>query len=113
MPVIKSAQKKLRKDKIRTLRNDSVRDMLHDAIKKAKKQPLASNVVAATKLADKAAKRNIIHKNKAARIKSVLSKLGKLPDSKPESKASAKVTAKVKTAKKSVSSKSTKTSKKK
>src|SRR5258706_10116990 len=112
MPVIKSAQKKLRKDKIRTLRNDSVRDMLHDAIKKAKKQPLASNVVAETKLADKAAKRNIIHKNKAARIKSVLSKLGKLPASKPESKGSEKVTTKAKSPKK-VSSKSAKTSKKK
>lgn len=75
MPVTKSAIKKLRKDKKRGLRNNNVRQALKDLIKKAKKNPskaIISKTFAAT---DKAAKHNLIPKNKAARIKSSLSKL--------------------------------------
>ncbi len=75
MPVIKSAKKKLRQDKKRTAQNKKVKDTLKDVIKKAKKSPSEKTVKEAVKIIDKAAKQNIIHKNKAARIKSALSKL--------------------------------------
>ena len=53
MPIIKSAKKKLKQDK-------------------AKKEPKANNLKKAYSLLDKAAKRKIIHKNKASRLKSQL-----------------------------------------
>lgn len=82
MPVIKSAQKKLRKDKKRTKRNKDFSEHLKTALKKAKKFPTEKNIKDAIVLADKAVKNNIIHKNKAARVKSGLSKLIKKPSQK-------------------------------
>ncbi len=75
MPIIKSAKKKLRKDKKRTAQNEGIKNTLRDTIKKARKSPTDKTVKAAVSLADKAAKRHILHKNKAAHIKAVLSKL--------------------------------------
>jgi len=75
MPVIKSAQKKLRKDKKRTETNKKLKNNFKTAIKKALKSPTQKTVTEAVRLADKAAQKNIIHKNKAARIKSKLTKL--------------------------------------
>lgn len=75
MPVIKSAKKKLRQDKKRQVVNKGIRNLLKSLIKKAKLAPSAATIQAATKVADKAAKKNVIHDNKAARIKSRLSKL--------------------------------------
>lgn len=75
MPVIKSAKKKLRKDKNRTLRNNKIRALLDAVLKTARKSPSDKLVTQATKITDKAAKNHIIHKNKAARIKASLSKL--------------------------------------
>lgn len=75
MPVIKSAKKKLRQDKKRTLRNKSLKNLFRKMLKEAKKTPSEKNIKKAVSAVDKAAKKNIIHKNKAARIKSSLSKL--------------------------------------
>ncbi|MDO8620959.1 MAG: 30S ribosomal protein S20 [Candidatus Levybacteria bacterium] len=75
MPVTKSAKKKLRQDKKRTLENRKAKNLLRDAIKKGRKNPSEKNIIQATKLIDKAVKKYIIHKNKAARLKSSLSKL--------------------------------------
>lgn len=75
MPVIKSAKKKLRKDKKRRLMNKRFENLLEKTLKKALKRPTLENVREAIKIADKAASKNIIHKNKAARLKSRLSKL--------------------------------------
>jgi len=75
MPVTKSAQKKLRKDRKRTKENKKLKNNFKSALKKALKTPTQKTVIQAIKLADKAAKKNIIHKNKASRIKSKLSKL--------------------------------------
>lgn len=75
MPVIKSAKKKLRQDKKRTTQNQKVRKLLSDLVKKAKKNPSQKSVKEAVVIADKAVKHHLIHKNKAARIKSALSKL--------------------------------------
>jgi small subunit ribosomal protein S20 len=75
MPVTKSAKKKLRKDKKREKGNDKLRRLLKKALKKAKKNPLEKTVKEAVKTVDKASQKNIIHKNKAARIKKGLAKL--------------------------------------
>jgi small subunit ribosomal protein S20 len=77
MPVIKSAKKKLRQDIKREKINDILRKTLKTAIKEAQKGKTAEEVKKAVILTDKAVKKNLIHKNKAARIKSSLSKLAK------------------------------------
>jgi small subunit ribosomal protein S20 len=77
VPVIKSASKKLRKDKKREAANEKVRKALKAVFKKALKSPTLPNINAAFKIIDKASKNRIVHKNKAARFKSKLSKLVK------------------------------------
>lgn len=77
MPIIKSAKKKLRKDKKRTTHNLSYEKAYREAIQLAKKG--GSNITKLVNQAfskiDKAAKRKVIHKNKASRLKSIVSKL--------------------------------------
>lgn len=75
MPVIKSAKKKLRKDRKREIVNKNLKNLFKKSIKLAEKNPSEANVKKAVKIIDKTAKKNIIHKNKAARIKSKLAKL--------------------------------------
>lgn len=75
MPLIKSAKKKLRQDKKRTKRNKSTKDFLKEVLKNARKDPTTESLRLAVKITDKSVKKNLIHKNKAARIKSALSKL--------------------------------------
>ena len=75
MPVIKSAKKKLRKDKKRTLKNRQTEENVKKLIKAAKKQKSVKAIQSAIQATDKAAKIHIFHKNKAARIKSTLSQL--------------------------------------
>lgn len=74
MPVIKSAKKKLKQDKLRTLRNKKIKEAYKKAVKKVATAPTAANVIQAVSLVDKAVKANIIHKNKGGRLKSKLSK---------------------------------------
>ena len=74
MPIIKSAIKKVRKDKLRTLRNQKRGAALKSLIKKAKSANSPKNLQAAFSALDKAAKVKLIHPNKAARLKSRLSK---------------------------------------
>lgn len=89
MPVIKSAKKKLRKDRKREIVNKNLKNLLKKNIKLAEKNPSEANIRKAVKIIDKTAKKNIIHKNKAARIKSKLAKLlaGKKPIAKVPQKA--------------------------
>ncbi len=75
MPIIKSAKKKLRKDKKRTAQNQERKSKLKEIIKKATKNPGEKIIREAVSIVDKAIKRNILHKNKASRIKSRLAKL--------------------------------------
>lgn len=79
MPNIKSAKKKARQDKKRTVRNQSyiasIKNAIKSLIKADKKDEKGLKKTYA--LIDKAAKRKIIHKNKASRLKSRVSKLGK------------------------------------
>lgn len=76
MPVIKSAKKKLRKDKKLEKANKLFESRLAKALKDAKKSKTTEKIRLAVRLTDMAAKKRILHKNKAARIKSSLSKLG-------------------------------------
>lgn len=75
MPVIKSAKKKLRKDIRREKANLKVSSAMKKVLKESRKSPTVKKLSEATKAIDKAAKKNIIHENKAARLKSRLYKL--------------------------------------
>lgn len=75
MPIIKSAAKKQRADRLKEKRNNLLRNLLKRTLKTAKKTPTMVNISKATKILDKMAKKNLIHANKAARLKSSLSKL--------------------------------------
>lgn len=79
MPVIKSAKKKLRQDIKREKVNNLLRKKYKDSLKAANKLKTGDSVKSAVKLVDKAVGKGLIHKNKAARIKSSLSKLAKMP----------------------------------
>ncbi len=87
MPIIKSAIKKVRKDKVRTARNQKRELALKSLIKKVRKDKKAENLQAVFSALDKAAKVHLIHPNKAARLKSRLSKgVTGSPVSKPTAK---------------------------
>ncbi len=86
MPVTKTAKRALRVSKRKEAINKAFISRLEIAIKQAKRKPTIKNVKEAVSLADKAAKKNIFHKNKAARIKSKLSKLVKLAPKKTAKK---------------------------
>lgn len=75
MPITTSAKKALRKDRRRTIINKRFKRRLTDAVKKVRKQPMDKTYSLASSILDKAAGRGIIHKNKAARLKSRLAKL--------------------------------------
>lgn len=74
MPVLKHAKKKLRQDVRREKENKKVKDTFKRLLKKAKAAPTSEAVRLAVQAVDKAAKEHVIHKNKAARLKSSLSK---------------------------------------
>lgn len=75
MPLLHNAKKKLRQDKKRTIHNKKIKDALKELLKtaKAKKTPEAVNK--AFSGIDKALKHHLVHRNKAARTKSSLSKI--------------------------------------
>lgn len=75
MPVIKSAKKKLRQDKKRQARNKVQKDFLKKVVKEFKKSPSEKGLTAVFKAADKSVKNHLIHQNKAARLKSTLTKV--------------------------------------
>ena len=75
MPIIRSAIKKVRKDKVRTLRNKKRETALRNLIKKARSDKSDKALSVVFSALDKAVKVNLIHRNKSARLKSRLSKL--------------------------------------
>ncbi len=77
MPVTKTAKRALRSSKRKTIINKRIIAQLEIAIRKAEKTKTGKAVREAISLADKSAKTNVIHRNKAARIKSRLSSLEK------------------------------------
>jgi ribosomal protein S20 len=85
MPVTKTAKRALRGSSKKAKINSLIIANLEVALRKARKNASKENILKAVSLADKAAKKHSIHKNKAARIKSVLAKLA--PKTKTVSKA--------------------------
>lgn len=75
MPLLKNAKKKLKQDKARTEANRSFKNLFRDLVKKAKASGTPDAISVAFQSIDKAAKKHLIHPNKAARIKSSLSKV--------------------------------------
>lgn len=75
MPVTKTAKRALRSSKRKEARNKLITTRLNIAIRLAKKEKTKKRILEAVSLADRAAQKRVIHKNKAARIKSTLSKL--------------------------------------
>lgn len=84
MPVTKTAKRALRSSKRKEEVNKLIRTNLDIAVRQAKRDKTKKKIITAISLTDRAAKKKIIHRNKAARIKSTLSKL--LPKSKKSSK---------------------------
>lgn len=75
MPVTKTAKRALRVSQRKAKVNQTILKKMEIAIRLAKKTLKEVDITKAISLADKAAKKKFIHKNKAARIKSTLSKL--------------------------------------
>lgn len=100
MPVTKTAKRALRGSKRKAVNNKLVLSRLEIAIRMAKKSKKEKDVLSAISLADRSAKNHVIHKNKAARIKSTLSKLLPKTASKTATKKTSKKTKGVKSSKK-------------
>ncbi|MDH7476418.1 MAG: 30S ribosomal protein S20 [Microgenomates group bacterium] len=75
MPIIKSAKKKLRQDKKRIKENLIYKEEYKKAIKKMYQKKEKEFLKKVFSKIDKAAKKGVIHKNKANRLKSRISKL--------------------------------------
>ena len=88
MPIIKSAKKKLKQDKHRTAINKSIRTRAKKAIISFRKNPNPDRLKLVYRLIDRAAKKQVFKKNKAARIKSRLAKF--LQKNKPKQENSSK-----------------------
>ena len=84
MPVTKTAKRALKSSKRKEVVNKAFRTRLEIAQRLAAKKPTAKHVKDAVSLIDRAVKKNLIHKNKAARIKSKLSKLVRSPKKAPK-----------------------------
>ena len=83
MPNVKSAEKRMRTNKIREERNKAARSRLRTAIKKARQAEGEGTDAAlkqATSLLDRAARKRLIHPNKAARLKSRLARASNAPE---------------------------------
>jgi small subunit ribosomal protein S20 len=103
MPLIKSAKKAIKTTKRQTEENRLARAKIKDALKGARiaitagDKDVAEKISKAYRELDIAAKKKVIHKNKASRLKSRLAK--KLATTKPTEVKPAKKATKKKTAK--------------
>ena len=75
MPILKSAIKKLRQSVKKRGWNVAQKVALKKLLDSFKKKPTPTAYSKLVSALDKAAKKNLIHKNKAARLKSRLSKI--------------------------------------
>ena len=74
MPVTPGAIRKLRADKSKARINGVVKRAFKEAVSKMRKHPTVKNLVEVYKRLDRAAKLKVIHRNKADRLKSRLSR---------------------------------------
>jgi small subunit ribosomal protein S20 len=80
VPRTRSAKKHMRQTKARTVVNRAQRSALRSAVKKARTatgEARKAALLEAEALLDRAGRKNLIHRNTAARTKSRLSKLAK------------------------------------
>lgn len=75
MPILKNAKKALRVSDRKAELNNIVRSKMRTLVKKAQGKPSVETLSPAFSSIDKAVKKHLIHANKAARMKSQLSKL--------------------------------------
>ncbi len=75
MPVTKSAKKALKQEKRRATENQKIRNAYKKAIRFFKENVSSKALATAYTKIDQAAKKQVIHKNKASRLKSQLAKL--------------------------------------
>lgn len=78
MPIIKSAKKRVRTARKATIRNKNTKRSLKLALKAFSSKSTDKNHKSAQSAIDKALKKHVIHKNKAARLKARASKKAKL-----------------------------------
>lgn len=74
MPVTKTAKRALRSSKRKAVVNNLIRNKLEIAIRVARRGKKKADIKKAISLIDRAAKKKLIHKNRASRLKSSLSK---------------------------------------
>lgn len=108
MPILANAKKALRVSKRRAASNNKLRSQVKTTLDKVKKLKTGLSVSEAFSTIDKAVKQNLMHKNKAARLKSQMARLTKgvqavaekvSKQSASETKAASKAAPKTKTAK--------------
>jgi small subunit ribosomal protein S20 len=86
MPITLSAKKALRRDGRRAIVNRRLREQLKTALKQARKNPTEKILSQTNSILDQAARKRIIHPNKAARLKSRLLSLAKKTKTKTKTK---------------------------
>lgn len=93
MPITANAKKALRQQKARTVRNRVARSQVRTMVKNAIKQPEPTVLSQLFSVVDRAVKKHLLHKNKAARIKAQVVKATatKTEDTQVESKPVRKV----------------------
>lgn len=77
MPILKSAKKALRASARKAVHNQAVRSRVKSALDAVRKNPVMETLTEAYSALDVAVKKNLIHANKAARVKSQVAKLVK------------------------------------
>lgn len=83
MPIIKSAKKRVKVAKKAAVRNSKTKRSLRSALKAFVRKPSAAGHSAAQSNVDKAVKKGVLHKNKAARLKKQASVKAKAAGVKP------------------------------
>ncbi len=105
MPIIASAKKRVRTARKATVRNSKTKRSLKGALKVFDKSPSGKSISDAQSQIDRAAKKGVIHKNKAARLKSQAAKKAKAAGVKSTKSIKKAAPAKKATAKKSTAKK--------
>ena len=107
MPIIKSAKKRVKTARKAAVSNSKTRRTLKSALKIFTKSPSSKSHSSAQSSLDKAVKKGVIHKNKAARLKSRAAKKAKAAGVKPGKTVKKAAAPKKTTAKKPASKKTT------
>ncbi len=90
MPVTVTAKRALRSSKRKQDMNRIITARLEGALRVARRDKKQKDITTAMSYIDRASKKGLIHRNKAARIKSQLSKLAKQKSTKPKAKTASK-----------------------